>query len=137
MTIDQDTIIDDATKDVAQSPEQPAKKRGRPAGGAAKPKAPTAGDGGKKSKISARQLTGILYLGHSGAAEVTKTPEIAIDEAEAAAIASAMVDVLSHYDFEASAKTLAWANLFGTMATVYGMKIYALMKKNQHVSQPD
>lgn len=109
--------------------EQPTKKRGRPAGGVAKPKPVTAGDGGKKSKISARQLTGMLYLGHAGAAEVLKTPEIAINEDEAGAIAAAVVDVLSHYDFEASAKSLAWANLIGTMATIYGLKIYSIIQK--------
>ena len=129
MSDELDTIIDQADQETTAAPEQPKKTRGRKASSTAKP------TGSKKEKISARQLTGLLYLGHATAADALKTPEIAIQEDEAAAIAAAVVDVLQYYDFDASAKTLAWANLFGTCATIYGLKIYAIMQKGHDVGQ--
>lgn len=117
-----DTILENADLETDQQPEQPQKKRGRPGNGERKPKS---GQTGKKEKLSSRQLTGIIYLGSSGAAQAFNMPLLEIDEKEATAIADAVVDVLQYYDFEASAKTVAWANLVGVLATVYGVRIWA------------
>ena len=100
--------------------EQPKKTR--------KSRAPRQVTATKKEKLSARQLTGILYVGHSSAAQYLAKPIIAIEESEAAQIAEAIVDVMQHYDFDVSAKALAWANLAGVLATVYGFKILASIK---------
>lgn len=120
---DLDTILDKAD---SETTAQPLKKRGRKPREAGAPRQQT----GKKEKLSAKQITGILYLGHATAADALNVPDLMIQETEAEAIASALVDVLQHYDFEASAKTIAWANLVGTLATVYGLKIYNLSKKS-------
>jgi hypothetical protein len=103
--------------EATDSTEQPRKKRGRQPGHTAN-RAQT----GKKEKISARQITGILMLSHGFAANSTGIEQIALDEVEAETIAAALVDVLQFYDFQTSAKTLAWCNLVGTIATVYGLK---------------
>lgn len=126
---DLDTIIENAD---GETTAQPLKKRGRKPREAGAPRPQT----GKKEKLSAKQLTGILYLGHATAAEALNVPGLMIQETEAEAIASALVDVLQHYDFEASAKTIAWANLVGTLATVYGLKIYNLSKKSAQSHDP-
>lgn len=81
----------------------------------------------KKEKISSKQLTGILYLAHTGIAQASSTPDFEISEQEAEAIASSIVELLQHYDFETSAKTLAWANLIGVLGTVYGLKIFKIL----------
>lgn len=97
---------------------QPKKKRGRKSGG------PTAA---KREKMSSKQLSGILLIGHSAVAEMTQINELVISEDEAGQLAAAIVDVMQHYDFEASAKTLAWANLVGTMAVIYGVKLWGFL----------
>jgi hypothetical protein len=132
MTEPNDTKIDNAdleTDNPVQA-EQPRKKRGpyNKTGAERKP-ANASAQKGKKEKLSARQLTGIIYLGNSAAASALKQPDLEIQEAEAALIADAVVDVLQHYDFEASAKTLAWGNLVGVLATVYGVKIWSILQK--------
>jgi len=109
--------------------EQAKKKRGRQPGFSPGAKTQT----GKKEKISARQITGILMLSHGFAATSAGIPELALDEAEAETIAAAMVDVLQFYDFQTNAKTLAWCNLVGTLATVYGLK-FLQMRSNQNGS---
>jgi hypothetical protein len=108
------------TTEVLEVLEQPKKRRAR-----TKLETPI---GTKKEKITARQLTGILMLTHTGASEAFSNPFIRLDESEAGEIAGALVDVLNHYDFEASAKTLAWCNLVGTMATIYGLKFMIYRK---------
>ena len=118
--------IDDAGNPVESNDGQPKKsRRGR------KPGSKNGGNvqTGKKEKLSARQLTGLLFLSHAGAAEALNVPEIALDEREAESLANAIVDVMQYYDFEASAKTVAWANLIGTAAAVYGLKFLSLRKK--------
>lgn len=126
-----DTKIDNAGLETDESPDivpretQPKKTRGRPS----KNGSTASNQKGKKEKLSARQLTGIIYLGNSAAASALKMPELEMQESEAAAIADAVVDVLQYYDFEASAKTVAWANLIGTVATVYGLKIWSIMQR--------
>jgi len=122
-----DTTLENADLETNDQPEQHRKSRGRPAG----ERKPKSTQSGKKEKLSARQLTGIIYLGNSAAASALKAPALEIDEKEAALIADAVVDVLQYYDFEASAKTVAWANLVGTLATVYGLRIWSMMQNGQ------
>lgn len=129
MTLDNDTKIDDvaAGVDSFDAAEQPKKQR--------KPREPKPkpNQTGKKEKLSSRQLTGIIYLANSAAANALNTPQLEIEETEATAIADALVDLLQHYDFEASAKTLAWANLFGVLATVYGVRVWSILQHKRHV----
>lgn len=122
---DLDTKIDDAELETELSPEQPKKSRGRKPKGEPKPKP---AQSGKKEKLSARQLTGIIYLGNNAAAQALNSPIFQIEENEAEKIANALVDVLQYYDFEASAKTIAWANLAGTLATVYGLRVWSVLQ---------
>jgi hypothetical protein len=122
MNEDQNEQTEQTEQTAEQTAEQPKKKRGRQPGQtyASKPQ------GTKKEKISARQIGGILMLSHGFAASSMGIEQIALDETEAETIAAAVVDVLQFYDFQTNAKTLAWANLVGTLATVYGLKFLQL-----------
>lgn len=96
-----------------------------------KPRTPREGiKESKKEKLTANQITGLLMLSLNGAANVANVPEMGVEETEAREIAQAIVDLLQHYDFKTSAKAMAWANLVGVLATVYGLKIFALFNKN-------
>lgn len=128
-------VIDNANETPAidaGAPEQPLKtnSRGRgrpPKADGTKPSAQTS----KKAKLSSRQLAGMLVIGHAFAADAIDLPELALAEHEATAIADAIVDVMQYYDFDASGKTLAWANLLGVCASVYGLKFITAAKRKE------
>jgi hypothetical protein len=134
-TLGNDVIDGNPESKAPPIPEQPKKRgpKGPRATGTAEPKKQT----GKKEKLSARQITGMLYMGHAAAASAIGIPQIAIQETEAEQIANALVDVLQFYDFEASAKTVAWANLLGTCAMVYGFKVMAFLNEQKAAQSGD
>lgn len=112
--------VDQEPVEPSKPTEQPPKKRGRQPSN----KAPTS----KKEKLSKTQLQGMLYIGHATLANAMNKPIIAIEPDEAGQIAEALVELLQFYDFEVSAKSIAWANLIGVLATVYGFKILSVLK---------
>lgn len=105
------------TLEIQPAPEQEKKRRGRAKS--------TPNVSGKKEKMSAKQICGILEFSHFAAAEALKMPELAIKSDEAMQLSEAIVEVMGHYDFEASAKSIAWANLIGVAAVIYGPRIVA------------
>jgi hypothetical protein len=62
---------------------------------------------------------------HQILASVTKTPEFALEMAEANSLATAIANVARHYDVGATQKTLDWTNLVSTMTVIYGTRIFA------------
>lgn len=92
------------------------RKRGRKAGAgsAAKSTAP----------ISVSGIEAVLVSMHGIMAAAIKVPELALAETEAAALAAAVAEVSRHYPMTIDPKTLAWFNLAGCAATIYGPRIY-------------
>lgn len=57
-------------------------------------------------------------------AAAISVPELALAETEAAALAAAVAEVSRHYPMTIDPKTLAWFNLAGCAATIYGPRVY-------------
>jgi hypothetical protein len=89
----------------------------------------------------AETLQGTLIFAHIGLAMATKTPELALSSEQATALAKATADVLSFYDTEVPAKTMAWMNLAMCAGGIYFEKLGAVaMRKRaeaaRNVSNP-
>ena len=67
---------------------------------------------------------------------ILKTPELAIDNAEAKLLAEAVNAVQQHYQIEASETTILWANLIGAMVAVYGPRAIAIAAKKPEKKEP-
>lgn len=63
---------------------------------------------------------------HMMAAGFSKTPEMMLDQQEAALLANAINQVQEHYAFEASAEVMLWTNVIGVLAAIYGPRIVAV-----------
>ncbi len=108
--------------------EQTPKKRGRPS---KTDKNQTQRTDGKKERITARQLGGMVFGVTVTAAELSGIEALEIEKEEADEIAGAILDVMSHYDFQASAKAVAWANLVGVLCATYGVKVLQALRKTK------
>ena len=131
---------DDVQQDI-----EPKKRRGRPPkirevepvepvtdSGEVSPRAKKAGRPRKKNANFlpdtddlARQLQGW----HAIAAQIAKTPELAIDSGEAKMLAQAVVNVAKEYDLTVSGKTAAWVGLIATAGAVYAPRAIMLAPK--------
>lgn len=60
-----------------------------------------------------------------GAAALS-SPELVLDDAEAKTLAEGIAAVQEHYNYTASAETIAWANLVAAMVAVYGPRVYLI-----------
>ncbi len=79
-----------------------------------------------------------MLLGvHTMGAILLASPEIAITEAEAHAVAQASVNVAQYYDLTADPKTLAWINFGFVMAGVYGSKAFAIYGRKKRERKDD
>ena len=73
---------------------------------------------------------------------VLKNPLIEINKSEAEKLASALANVAKHYDFKVNPAVMAWVQLIGVGAAVYGPRIALTMsvkkaaKKEQAANQP-
>lgn len=118
----------------------PAAKRGRkPGGGGNGTRASGSAKSAAKDNQSVKGLEKLLVSLHMMAAAATKTPELAIDNSEAAMMASAISAVQSHYDFDVSAEVTIWVNLITATAAVYGPRavtIYNRKKKEREKKRP-
>jgi len=61
----------------------------------------------------------------------TKTPELALTEEQAKAMATATADVLQYYDTELPAKTMAWVNLAMVVGGVYFEKASLVVERKR------
>lgn len=60
---------------------------------------------------------------------VARSPELILDEKEAAEVAKASAMVSRHYDVKMAAKTVDWCNFGVVIATVYGTRILAIRNR--------
>lgn len=58
-----------------------------------------------------------------------QTPELALDKEEAKMLADSVAAVNSYYNAVVDAKTMAWINLTGTVAAIYGPRLFMLRGK--------
>jgi hypothetical protein len=84
----------------------------------------------------AETLQGTLIFAHIGLGMATKTPELALTSEQATALAKATADVLSFYDTEVPAKTMAWMNLMMCAGGIYFEKLGAVaMRKRSEAAR--
>lgn len=94
-------------------------------------KEPTAKRGRKPKKqaidesVLARQLIGA----HLIAAQVTRMPELAIDQEEADLLAKGISGIAQEYGVALSGKAAAWMGLLGACAMVYGPRAVTVYQK--------
>lgn len=91
-----------------------AARRGR------KPRAPSKG-----TPLDVNIFAATLQSVHMMLAALTKSPGIIIDGEEAKLLSQSVANVARHYDIEATAKSLDWANLVAAAGMIYGTRIMA------------
>lgn len=84
---------------------------------------------------SIQNLEALLLSVHSGLAMMLSCPELELDETEAKRLADSTKNLMKHYPVSFSAKNLAWADFSVTLATTYGTRVIAIMKRPKQVSQ--
>lgn len=62
-------------------------------------------------------------------AGITKTPELALEESEAAELATALNTVNNYYRVEVAEKTMAWINLAMVGGMIYGSRLIAIRER--------
>lgn len=117
---------------------EPRKRRGRP---------PGAGNTGTgtRSKASSQNGLGIetlLFNIHTMLAAVVGAPEMALDKEESKMLGDAIATVNSYYNSVLDPKVVAWINLGGVVAAVYGPRAFMLRqrfrdRKPKPPTQPD
>lgn len=89
------------------------------------------GSGSRKAAASPVSVSGVeklLFSIHAMGASFLKTPELMIDQSEAALLAGAVVEVSKHYEIlgGVSDKAVAWVNLAQCVGMIYGPRVVAL-----------
>lgn len=119
---------------------EPKRKRGRPAGTGkhqrAAAEAGTFADTGagagtrsyekstvKKSPLVVSELAVQLEALHKMGALVLKNPLVEISQPESVKLASALANVAKHYDFKINPAIMAWLQLVGVGAAIYGPRV--------------
>lgn len=104
---------------------------------------PGAGNSGRSSATAtkpAKRANGVngleklLLSIHTIAAIKLETPELAIDNSEAAMLANAINAVQEHYGFDVPPEIAIWVNLATALGTVYGPRVISITarrKKNK------
>lgn len=99
--------------------DAPRRKRGRPAGSSNGPKRD------KASSLDLDGLSAILVSSHGILAAFFKVEELNLDEKEAKALATALLNVERHYNLPVTQKALDWAALIQAGAMIYGARVMA------------
>lgn len=73
----------------------------------------------------------VLAIVHIGIAGATKTPELALEESEAEALANATANVLSEFDIRPDPKIEAVIGLVMVAGTIYGPRIYNIRERKK------
>jgi hypothetical protein len=66
---------------------------------------------------------------HIGLAEMTKTPELALQEAESAALATSLANVLDQFDITPDPKVQAIIGLLMCGGMIYGPRMYMIRER--------
>lgn len=85
----------------------------------------SASTGNRKAKNSASvdTLNGILTIIHTALAAATKTPELALEDEESRALATATANVLNEFDITPDPKIQAIVGLIATAGMIYGPRV--------------
>lgn len=108
------------------------KKRGRKPGNTS-----TNSRSGRKADYSTNleSLTTVLAIVHAGLASATKTPELALDDDDAGALAKAAANVLIEFDIQPNPKVQAVVGLVMTAGAVYGPKVYMIRERKREAKE--
>lgn len=104
------------------------KKRGRKSGG-------SSSNSGSKRKAdnsaSLESLTRVLVVMHLGIAAATKSPEMALEDTEAEALAKATANVMSEFDIRPDPKIEALIGLVMVAGSIYGPRVYNIRERRK------
>lgn len=113
------------------------RKRGRPAGAKSKSAGGAAGADARAekpqaaklalSKLDEATLARVLAFAHSSAALTLKLPALALSDEEARKLARAVAELAAQYEIAVSARLMAWLQLLGVSAAIYGPRAVAIM----------
>lgn len=111
------------------------KKRGRKSGSVDGGTARTS-SGSKTSRktdhtASVESLSRVLLVLHLGIAGVTKTPELALEQEESEALATATARVLEEFDIRPNPKAEAIIALGVTAGSIYGPRVYLIADRRK------
>lgn len=117
--------------------EQPRKKRGRKPGSTN-----TSGSGSTKKvppklAVNRQKFCRQLVGAHKAASLILKNPLLEISDNEGDALGNAVMDVLDHYQVTVNPVILAYLNLFGVAATIYGPRVFAYTQIKKKAKQFD
>lgn len=91
----------------------------------------------ERDLVLVETLKGTMIIAHLGLAVALKSPEFALTEQQAEAMAKATEHVLSFYDTEVPAKTMAWVNLGMLAGGIYLEKAgQVAMRKRSDAARP-
>lgn len=107
------------------------RKRGRRAGSTASGN--HRGESSRKANhtASVESLTRVLAVLHLGIAAATKAPEMALEDQEAEALATATSNVLKEFDIQPNPKVEALVALAMTAGSIYGPRIYLIGERRK------
>jgi hypothetical protein len=105
----------------------PRRKRGRRKGW-------RAGDGKNKKSDTLLNVSGIekvLLSVHGMLSAITKTPELALEDKEAADLALGIAEVAEFYPLDIAPEAYAWVNLFMIAVPIYGSRIFLVAQRRK------
>lgn len=73
----------------------------------------------------------MLAIVHVGLAAVTKTPELELDDKEAASLANAVGNVMTEFDITPDPKIQAVLGLVTVSGMIYGPRIYMIRERRK------
>lgn len=85
----------------------------------------------QSNKANIESLASILAIVHAGIASATKTPELALEDDDASALAQATTNVLVEFDIQPNPKVQAIVGLVMTAGAVYGPKVYMIKERRK------
>lgn len=110
------------------APEQPKKKRGRPAGSGYKTAKSETVDLNSKRKPTAKgisNLSGLYLFANNTVAASRKAPEFVINDNEAQIIANPLAEVLAEWGIHLDGGENPYLRLFGALTSVYALKTFS------------
>lgn len=105
----------------------PRKKRGRAKGWRANGKSSKA----RPNVLNVSGFEKLLLSIHGMMAALTKTPELALEDAEAKALAEAAADVAQYYPLDIAPEIIAWINLSMVAIPIYASRVYLIVERQK------
>lgn len=103
------------------------RKRGRKPNGGTSTRSGSRKKGSNSASVEA--VSRMLGMVHLGLAASTKTPELMLEDAEAMALSTAILNVADQFDFRPDPKIEVTIGLIITAATIYGPRAYNIRER--------